>query len=477
MKKLYSIILLAFVCAIVGLHPFGANAQYVKLLDFNGTNGGHPLGSLITDGTFLYGMTYQGGINGDGCVFKIKPDGTGYSKLYDFTNDSINGINPYGSLISDGVFFYGMTYGGGTYGVGTIFKIKPDGTGYAKLLDFSGTANGANALGSLITDGTFLYGMTSKGGTNDMGVIFKIKPDGTGYSKLHDYIGYPTDGSNPYGDLFFDGTFFYGMTIGGVANNYYGTIFKIKLDGSGYAKLLDFAGATNGEGPTGSFISDGTFLYGMTSNGGTSTNCNGGCGVIFKIKPDGTGYSKLYDFTGSPTDGANPSGNLFSDGTFFYGVDQADMSNGGNLFKIKPDGTGFTKLHDFGLYSNGNDPIGSLVSDGTSLYGMTEYGGSTCLSGCGTIYKYHPAGMGIVENNAETDFSIYPNPNNGTFTITTQEKEYEIIISNLIGECIYRQISKSTNQQIDLSEAKSGIYFLNIKTENGIANKKLIINK
>src|ERR1035437_8495436 len=172
MKKLYSIILLAFVCAIVGLHPFGANAQYVKLLDFNVTNG-------------------------DGCVFKIKPDGTGYSKLYDFTNDSINGINPYGSLISDGVFFYGMTYGGGTYGVGTIFKIKPDGTGYAKLLDFSGTANGANALGSLITDGTFLYGMTSKGGTNDMGVFFKIKPDGTGYSKLHDYIGYPTDGSNP----------------------------------------------------------------------------------------------------------------------------------------------------------------------------------------------------------------------------------------------------------------------------------------
>ena len=50
---------------------------------------------------------------------------------------------------------------------------------YTKLLDFSGTTNGELPQGSLISDGTFLYGMTSQGGTNDMGVIFKIKPDGT----------------------------------------------------------------------------------------------------------------------------------------------------------------------------------------------------------------------------------------------------------------------------------------------------------
>ena len=107
-------------------------------------------------------MTEYGGSNDLGTIFKIKPDGTGYTKLLDFTN--ANGSYPWGSLISDGTFLYGMTLSGGTWDFGTIFKIKPDGTGYVKLLDFEGTSKGSNPLGDLISDGTFLYGMTSSGG-------------------------------------------------------------------------------------------------------------------------------------------------------------------------------------------------------------------------------------------------------------------------------------------------------------------------
>ncbi|MDP1746501.1 MAG: hypothetical protein Q8L90_13050, partial [Bacteroidota bacterium] len=84
-----------------------------------------------------------------------------------------------------------------------------------------------------------------------------------------------------------------------------------------YTKLFDFEG-TNGSKPFGSLISDGTFLYGMTPLGGTGTACFGGCGVIFKIKSDGTGYTKLLDFTGT-TNGNIPMGSLISDGTFLYG--------------------------------------------------------------------------------------------------------------------------------------------------------------
>jgi hypothetical protein len=87
-----------------------------------------------------------------------------------------------------------------------------------------------------------------------------------------------------------------------------GVIFKIKPDGTGYAKLLDFAGTTNGSYPVGSLISDGAFLYGMTWGGG-SGSCNFGCGTIFKIKPEGTGYLKLLDFEGT-TNGSKPYGSL-----------------------------------------------------------------------------------------------------------------------------------------------------------------------
>lgn len=64
---------------VLGIYP--ALAQYSKLLDFNGTNGSAPLGSLTLSGNILYGMTSQGGVNNLGRIFKINTDGTGYTML------------------------------------------------------------------------------------------------------------------------------------------------------------------------------------------------------------------------------------------------------------------------------------------------------------------------------------------------------------------------------------------------------------
>ena len=49
-----------------------ANAQYTKLFDFTGSaTGSAPFGSLISDGTSLYGMTHEGGTANTGAIFKI----------------------------------------------------------------------------------------------------------------------------------------------------------------------------------------------------------------------------------------------------------------------------------------------------------------------------------------------------------------------------------------------------------------------
>src|SRR6185295_8272588 len=113
-----------------------------------------------------------------------------------------------GDLVSDGTFLYGMTETGGSAGLGVIFKVKPDGTGYTKLLDFTGAANGSKPAGSFFYDGNFLYGMTAMGGANDKGIIFKIKTDGSGFVKLLDFNG-AANGSNAFGmgTLISDGTF------------------------------------------------------------------------------------------------------------------------------------------------------------------------------------------------------------------------------------------------------------------------------
>ncbi|MFA4852153.1 MAG: choice-of-anchor tandem repeat GloVer-containing protein [Bacteroidales bacterium] len=455
MKKLLLILLIA-ICGI-------ANAQYTKLLDFGGAaNGQHPHGSFISDGTFLYGMTEQGGTNGYGTIFKIKPDGTEDTVLHSFGYNDINGSEPMGDLVYDGTFLYGMTYQGGTNNLGVIFKVKPDGTGYAKLLDFSGTANGNYPNGSLIYDGTFLYGMAFGGGTNGDGVIFKIKPDGTGYSKLLDFAG-AANGQGPPGSLISDGTFLYGMTQTG-GTSYMGVIFKIKHDGTGYAKLLDFSGA-NGNVPTGSLFYDGTFLYGMTNQGGTN-----GDGVIFKIKPDGTGYAKLLDFSGT-ANGSFPWGSLISDGTFLYGMTSYGGSNGvGVIFKIKPDGTGYSDLFDFANDNvHGYVPLGSLISDGSFLYGMASSGGT---NGVGVIFKYGIA-VGIAENNAETDFTIYPNPATDNLTIECPQQTV-IEILNIQGQLIKILTANGNKTSVDVSAFPNGVYIVKVEMENGIMVMKFV---
>lgn len=360
-------------------------AQYSKLLDFgtSSTLGDSPDGALISDGTYLYGMTGSGGNLGGGNIFKIKPDGTAYVDLYDFDAGagSNDGNTPFASLYFDGTFLYGTAYNGGTNNLGTIFKIMPDGTGYTILLNFDGSNNGSNPQCTLISDGTFLYGTTRTGGINDLGTLFKIKPDGSNFSKLYEFSG--IDGSNLLAGLFYDGVFLYGTTNSGGANSG-GTLFKIKPDGTNFSKLLDFNGASNGSSLSCSLISDGTFLYGTTAGGGASGN-----GTLFKIKPDGTGYFKLLDFDGVNT-GMNPYGSLISDGTFLYGTAIHGGTNSyGTVFKIKSDGTGFVSLLNFNL-TNGSLPAASLFLQGGVLYGMTEDGGQNDPGG--VLYKIQTDG-------------------------------------------------------------------------------------
>jgi uncharacterized repeat protein (TIGR03803 family) len=158
------------------------------------------MGSFISDGTFLYGMTYGGGTGGYGTVFKIKPDGTGDTTIYNFMA-SPDGSAPYGDLVSDGTFLYGMTDEGGTSDGGTIFRIMPDGTDYSKLLNFGTVeSDGLNPQGSLIYDGTYFYGMTSSGGIDNDGIAFKFKPVITGLAINKEAAGF-TIHPNPASDI------------------------------------------------------------------------------------------------------------------------------------------------------------------------------------------------------------------------------------------------------------------------------------
>ena len=450
MKKIYLVVTYAYLLISTSCY-----AQFNTLLNFDGTtNGTSPAESLLSDGTFLYGMTSYGGTNNLGTIFKILPDGTGYVNLMDFAG-ATNGSLPQGSLITDGTFLYGMTQQGGINDLGTIFKILPDGTGYVKLLDFAGATNGGFPNGTLYSDGTFLYGMTAAGGMNDIGVIFKIKPDGTNFDVLLN-MGGGTTGRYPEGPLISDGTFLYGLTPAGGTSNL-GTIFKIMPDGTGYVKLLNFAGGSDGSTPRGSLLSDGTNLYGMTSYGGANN-----FGTIFKIMPNGSGYVKLFDFTGG-LDGIIPTGPLITDGTFLYGTTEWGGANDlGTIFKILPDGNSYEKLLDFDGAIMGSKPRGYLISDGSFLYGMTSFGGTNDV---GVLFKFHPTGLGF-EGNTLNAITIYPNPTSGIINISPSISGMQSVsISNIMGKEIKNEemnIVAGSPFIIDINDQPAGIYLLRI---------------
>ncbi len=436
--------------------PIVVSSQLIKLHDFNVVNGEFPKGNLVYDGTFLYGITSSGGLNDFGVIYKIKPDGTQFSKIYDF--NVVGGYGPYASLYFDGIFLYGKTTNGGTDGYGTIYKIKPDGTNFTKLFDFDQfNYNNQNNFsdGALISDGTFLYGTTLFGGYGS-GCIFKIKSDGTSFEKIFDFN--TPDGISPVGSLYFNGSKLFGMTLQGGSSGW-GVIYSINTDGTGYTKLIDF-NLSNGKYPRGSLISDGTYLYGMTSEGGENN-----LGVVFKIKEDGTDFTLLKEF--SNPSGFNPQGSLQLNGDFLYGTFRyGGFGSTGGIFKIKLDGSNYQIIYNFGI-DNKVAP-NDIYSDGSFLYGAST--GSQDGETVGFVFKFIENTSGV-DNFLSSDFvKIYPNPTNDLITIALNSKFVgsKYSVHNSLGQTLMKGCIDSEIMQINLMNYSSGSYFIRISENNEI---------
>ena len=140
---------------------------------------------------------------------------------------------------------------------------------------------------------------------------------------------------------------------------------------------------SEGGSPIGTLVVAGPSLYGVARTGGSS---NGG--VLFKINNDGTGFSVLHNFGVASGDGSHPVGTLTLAGSALYGMTQGGGTGGfGVLFKINADGTGYTVLQSFA----GGGPVGALTLVGSVLYGVTRGGGT---SGLGTLFKINTDGTG-----------------------------------------------------------------------------------
>jgi hypothetical protein len=97
--------------------------------------------------------------------------------------------------------------------------------------------------------------------------------------------------------------------------------------------------------------------------------------------------------------------------------------------------------------------------------------------------RFGPAtATGIAENELAARTQVYPNPNRGEFTLNMQLKEtknVEVSLYNAIGQHVWKQTyqpnSLNLNENITLQKLPAGVYMLSIKTQEGIVQKKLVI--
>jgi len=217
------------------------------------SDGAYPECGLILSGNTLYGATTWGGAGSGGTVFKVDTNGSGFVTLHaftavtinpDFTQTNSDGSEPSPGLILSGNTLYGTAYYGGSSGNGTVFKLNTDGTGFTNLHSFTAlsaanpytNSDGAFPEAGLILSGNTLYGAADQGGAGGVGTLFKLNTDGTGFTNLYSFTAtsgtYPyeinSDGAYPATALVLSGNTLYGTTYTGGSSGR-GTVFSLSL--------------------------------------------------------------------------------------------------------------------------------------------------------------------------------------------------------------------------------------------------------
>jgi uncharacterized repeat protein (TIGR03803 family) len=223
------------------------------------------------------------------------------------------------------------------------------------------------------------------------------------FTVLHKFTG-GSDGANPNGLILTPS----GDLIGGAGydNCPCGLIFKLSPSGSETVlhRFVEPTGA-QAEIPSGFVLNSATnMLYGETTYGGKSANCDPsvGCGMVFSLNLSTLRESPVHYFTNSP-DGSEPVGSLLlnSAGDLFGVTLGGGTNSTGTVFEISP--TNAEKVvYSFGNAPDGNNP-GSNVMSGGKVYGVTISGGDGACNngdpGCGTVFEVTLTGTETILHN------------------------------------------------------------------------------
>ena len=332
-------------------------------------------------------------------VATLTAQGQTFNVIFNFTGGS-DGGTPLAALVLDkSGHLYGTANHGGVNGYGTIFRMKPAGSGwtFTPLYGFKGGNDGGDPVDAVRVgaDGS-LYGPSPTPTGGYYGIVFNLKPAPTpspsifgGWTQnvLYTFTGLPANGANPLGAIVFDQAGNVYGTTGSDGTCGHGTVYELTPSGSSWTLnlLYTFCAPGDGQLPESGVIFDNQGnLYGTTYGGGQD-----GMGTVFQLVQSGTGWTEnmLYSFPGGK-DGGVPSGGLVFDpsGNLYGTTSQGGKNNGGTVFMLAPSHGSWTltTLYSF-TAANLDGRSGNLVLDSAgNLYGTRKYEG---MYGAGAAFE------------------------------------------------------------------------------------------
>jgi hypothetical protein len=126
-------------------------------------------------------------------------------------------------------------------------------------------------------------------------------------------------------------------------------------------------------------------------------------------------------------------------------------------------------------------------SDNSNIDGETEsyylptaagmYAVIITQSGCTDTSECVSSTVGMDEFDANTSISIYPNPNNGVFTIELSQQTERLKIIDALGKVVYNIKPTSKLINVELSNYEEGIYFVQFEMNNELKTERIVIRK
>lgn len=232
------------------------------------------------------------------------------------------------------------------------------------------------------------------------------------------------------------------VTNTGVFPFYYDDIFLAKFDSAGNVLSVQTAGGKNQDraGAMDMDLFQNTYITGMFEDtitfGAFTLISAGGASDIYIVKYDPAGNVCW----------AKSVGGTNSD----YAHGLVVRGNGSHLFLTGKYSSPAIAFDAFNFTNTGSDDI--------------------------FVARLNDLTIGVANNTPQTGTTVYPNPSSGIITITSELKEGEISIYNMLGEKIFSSaIDQAKEKGIDVSGIANGVYFLLIKDGNKSQTQSIII--